>query len=175
MVKRALITLSGDDDQQFRVQQAEAFEDDIFDLEILFPYGMSANLPPNSLLTVFRVGNDENYRVAIGDAPDDRIKNLEEGEVVFFHPGTKSFIHFKANGDIDIDASEATGNVNINVNQANINAADSVNIDSPITNLGVSGEQIARKGDPVSVTVVGGSSAGVHTGIITDGGVNTSI
>ena len=51
-----------------------------------------------------------------------------------------------------------------------------INVDAVTTNLGVGGKQIARLDDIVEVTVVGGSSAGKHAGVIkTCLGVNTSI
>ena len=109
LIKRAVISLVGADDKQLRVQQATAFGQ-TFDLEVIFPYGVSANLPVGAFLTVLAVNGDEGYRVAIGDDPDNRIKNLAEGEVVFFHPPSGSKIHFKENGTLDIESE-----LNINI------------------------------------------------------------
>jgi len=103
--------------------------------------------------------------------PDDS----ERGEPTFFHPTTKTRIIARNNGDLDIVVGSGDGNVNITCVQANVTASDSVNVDSPITNLGVGGPEIARLGDAVEVTVTSGSSAGTYSGTITSAGVNTSI
>jgi len=131
----------------------------------IFPYGMHANLPVDALVTLFSVNGQEQNLAGIGEVPEKRIKNLESGEVVFFHPATKTKIHFKNDDDLDIEVG--TGNVNL--------TANNVNIDAVQTNLGVGGPDIARVGDTVEVNVGSGSSAGTWTGTITTGGVNTSI
>ncbi len=191
LVKRCIVTNAGTDDGQYAIQQV-TYNGRVGDCDIVFPYGMHANLPNDSLLVMFNVNAVEQNRAAIGGLPQERIKNLPQGEIVFFHPITKSRIHFKNNGDIDIDVENAgspenmtislrnltitaTENVTINNTQTNITSTDSVNVDAPITNLGVGGGPIARTGDAVEVTVTSGSSAGVYGGTITGGGVNTSI
>jgi len=77
----------------------------------------------------------------------------------------------------DIKTTTSGGNIEIATNQiVNINAAVSVNINAPITNLGVAGSAIARVGDAVKVQIVGGSSEGEHNGTITTGSLtNRSI
>jgi hypothetical protein len=78
---------------------------------------------------------------------------------------------FKLNSDGSGKGVTLTTDANVEVNcvQANVNASESVNVDSPAINLGVGGPEIARKGDAVEVTVVGGSSSGTHSGTITGG------
>ena len=75
-------------------------------------------------------------------------------------------------GDVDISTS---GKVDITASGDVDVKASNVNIDASVTNLGIGGAAIARAGDPVSVNVTGGSSAGTHSGTITSGGANTSI
>ncbi len=161
----AKITRKSDESGQYPVQQA-TYLGRVADFMMLFPYGMHANLPPDQLGLVI----DEQGRVFMASSAIGRI-TVEEGEVVFFHPETKSKTHYKANGDIDM---EAKGNVNIDAVDANITAsgdanvkATNVNVDATTTNLGVGGLPIARVGDAVLV-------AGVP-GTITSGGANTSI
>ena len=174
LVRWARITKASTDDKQFPVQQME-YLGKVADGIIVFPYGVHANVPADSLALMFAVeGNPEN-RAAIAWTPKDR-PTLKDGEVAFYHPPTDAFIIWKQNGDLDIETGNGgTGNVNINCKQANVTASESVNVDSPITNLGVGGPAIARLGDAVEVTVTGGSSAGTYSGTITGSGVNTSI
>lgn len=154
----AKITKKSDEANEYPIQQA-TYLGRVADFFTLFPYGMHANLPKDQLGLII----DEQGRVIIGVSAVGRIK-VEEGEVVFFHPQTKSKIHFKNSGNIAI---ETAADVDV--------SADNVNIDASTTNLGVGGNAIARVGDSVQVTVVGGSSSGTHTGVITSGGANTSI
>ena len=69
----------------------------------------------------------------------------------------------------------ATTDATVNCATGNINASTSLTVTSPLTDLGPGGAAIARVGDAVEVIVVGGSSAGTHTGTITSGGANKSI
>ncbi len=107
LIKRATITKGGADDGQFNIQQV-TYLGKVADCEVIFPYGMSANLPKDALLVMFNVNANEQNRAGIGTLPNERKKNLETGEVAFFHPFTKSFIYFRNSGDIDIDTSQAT-------------------------------------------------------------------
>ena len=106
LIKRATVTKGGADDGQFNIQQV-TYLGKVADCEIIFPYGMSANLPKDALLVMFNVNANEQNRAGIGTLPNERKKNLEPGEVAFFHPLTKSFIYFRNSGDIDIDTSTA--------------------------------------------------------------------
>lgn len=191
LIKRAIVTKAGKDDGALAVQQI-SHNGKASQSEIVFPYGVHANLPVDSLLTCFLIEGVEQNKAAIGGMPQNRIKNLPVGEVVFFHPLTKSKLHFKNGGEIEVVAVKdgekknitidllnmtitAEEDFTVNCSKANVNATDSVNIDSPLTNLGVGGNKIARLGDTVQVTVTAGSSAGTYNGTITSSGVNTSI
>ncbi len=154
----AKITRKSDESGVYPIQQSTSLGR-ISDVFVLFPFGMHANVPVDQLgLLIDRQG-----KIFMGTSAVGRIV-VEEGEVVFYHPKSKSKIHFRDSGDVDV---ETQTDVNINANN--------VNIDAAVTNLGVGGAAIARAGDVVEVTVVGGSSAGTHSGTITAGGVNTSI
>jgi len=154
----AKISRRGDEKGQFPVQQA-TYLGRVADFVALFPFGMHANLPPDQLGLVI----DEAGRIFLASSAIGRIK-AEEGEVVFYHPKTKSRIHFKDSGDIDVETK-----VDVNIKAKN------VSIDASVTKLGVGGNAIARVGDSVQVNVIGGSSSGTHNGTITSGGDNTSI
>jgi hypothetical protein len=51
---------------------------------------------------------------------------IENGEVVVYHPLTGSKVHFKANGDIDVDAG--TANINITAAEVNVTTTGDVNV-----------------------------------------------
>ena len=145
LIKRATVTMGGSDDGEFNIQQVTYLQK-VADCDIIFPYGMSANLPKDTLLVMFNVNDNEQNRAGIGTLPRERKKNLAPGEVAFFHPLTKSFIYFRNSGDIDIDTSQASdleaenqtgANINITCNDANltcknlnVTASESVTIDA---------------------------------------------
>lgn len=133
LIKRSRITKAGADDGDFNIQQV-SYLGKTADCEVIFPYGMSANLPENAVLVMFNVNANEQNRAGIGGLASERKKNLESGEVAFFHPLTKSFIYFKNNGDIDIDTEQANdGAANINVTCKTLNVTSSENINLTAT------------------------------------------
>jgi phage baseplate assembly protein gpV len=75
---------------------------------------------------------------------------LKQGEVIFFHPKTKSFTHYKNNGDIDI---EAKGNVNVK--------ATAVNVDTPTATFTGAVECVSLSCE--TLTVSGAASVGSLT------------
>ena len=91
------------------------------DYTVIFPYGMSADLPNDVLLRVIAPG------IAI-PVTTTRPSDAERGEPVFFHPTTNTRIIARANGDLDIDTIDASGNVNVNCVDANVNASGDVGI-----------------------------------------------
>ncbi len=193
----AVVTGPANNESQMPTQQV-TFKGKLATPLMVFPYGHYANVSSSetvgeqSLAMLFAMEGNEEDRAAIAYTPQLRPDDLEPNETAIYHPFTKTFIKFRNNGDIDIDSKveETTGNININcvnanltasenVNvecvDANVTASTSVNVDSPITNLGVGGPEIARLGDSVEVVVGSGSSAGTWSGTITSSGVNTSI
>ncbi len=116
MIKRAVITMGGTDDKEIPIQQL-SYNGKIADAEIIFPYGVHANLTAdnNTLCIVFAVEGQEDYRAAMGYTPALRPKPLAEGEVVFYHPLTQSKIHFRNSGDIDIDVTGDNGDFNATI------------------------------------------------------------
>lgn len=162
LIRRCLISLAGSDDKDTRIQQV-SYNGKAQDGEAWAPYGMSYNVPPNSLSLYVQIGGDQGNLVILPDRSQDRVKNLKEGEVAFFNPLTKSRTIYRANGDMDITVN---GDCNIK--------ADEVNVDADQVNLGVGGDDIARVGDTVRTVIVSGSSAGTHDGTIITGGNNTS-
>ena len=131
LIKFARVSLLGKDDKQYPIQQVE-YNGKTKNIFMMFPYGMHANLPEDCIVCVFPVDGSEQNKFGIGGLPSERIKNLPSGEVVFFHPKTKSKIHFKNSGDIDVEASK---NVNVKCNSANIFANSILDFTAPQINL----------------------------------------
>lgn len=132
LIRRATVTAAGSDDKDVAVQQV-TYLGKTGDCEIVFPYGMHANLPEDAILLMYSVQANSENRAGIGGVPKERIKNLPEKEVVFFHPFTKSKIHFRNNSDIDI---ETNGNVNINCINANVDCTDvNLTCDTAVANI----------------------------------------
>ena len=140
--------------------------------ERINPYGLYTNPPQNLQALKFSVFGKENNAVAIVYSQDSRFKGLEEGEVTIGNEKTQTYIKLSENGDIEIKTDavikllatdvETTGDLNLTVN-------GDVNVDASQVNLGVGGNDIARRGDAVQVNI------GTGLGTITGGGVNTSI
>ncbi len=151
-VRRSLVTLGGKDDKDFPVQQV-TYLNKASDIEIITPYGMHANLPPNNetLVTMWSVSGQEDNRVGMGYTPKLRPKNLPVGEVVFYHPLSQSKMQYKNNGDIEIDVIGENGSFLITVKKdlnitiggdatvtiagdASIDVTGTATVDCPTTN-----------------------------------------
>lgn len=118
LIKRGIITLTTKDDSDFQICQVE-YLGKVKNIELVLPYGLYANPQEQSLVLMFNIGANEENISGIPYNPYNRFKNLEKGEVVVGNPNTGAKIHFKANGDIDIETDGAininsTGSVNIN-------------------------------------------------------------
>lgn len=109
-VRRAVVTLGGDDDLDIPRQQV-SYLGKTSECQMISPYGHHANLPADNqcLVTMWSVQGQEDHRVGMGYTPTLRPRNLPVGEVVFYHPLTQSRVQFKNNGDIEIDATGDNG------------------------------------------------------------------
>lgn len=162
MIRRAVVTsgLIKDSESDLRVQQVKYLGKSA-DIEIIFPYGMSANVSNDSIGTMWSIQCNAEYRVALFDDPVSRPRDLEQNEVVYYHPKTGSKIHFKNNGDIDITATGSSINIegDIVVN-GNYTQTGNMGITGDITlegNMGIIGD-ITQTG---SIGVTGSITASV--------------
>jgi len=81
-----------------------------------YPFGYFANASAGSIARIVFIGGKSEQRVVLPtstDAPDS-----EETECGIYHPETGTKIHFKANGDIDVE-TVAGQNVNVICNELN--------------------------------------------------------
>jgi len=135
------------------------------DAYIAAPYGMHYNLPVNQ--EALNISPDGT--ILMGIDPVGRIK-VEAGEVVFYHPKTKSKIHFKNNKDIDI---ETETDINATCDNANINAATMATITAPDIkldgNVEITGTLLVT-GIATFVANIIAQAAVAVTGALTQGG-----
>lgn len=129
-IKRVAVSESSSDNGNYAKQKIN-YRGTTGNAEMLLPYGHHANIPANTLAVMLRLSADSENRVAIPMSGRNRIKGLAEGEVVYFHPDTHSYLWFKANGDIDIHSEN---DINIDANIINIDA-ETINITATETNL----------------------------------------
>lgn len=118
--------ITGKDKRLESPAQQAVFLGRVGEYTVIFPYGLYSDLPTDTLLKEIAPG------VAV-PVTVKRPSDTEQGEPVFFHPGTNTRMIMRNNGDLDIITTEAPGNVNINTVKANITASDSVTVDTPIT------------------------------------------
>jgi len=143
---RGYVTLGGKDDLARPIQQINHLGTTV-DAEIVFPYGMHANLAVGSLVTVLNICDQPSNKIAFGGMPNRR-ETLPVNEVMFFHPITGAKIHFKNNGEIFIKSGpteltiDSANNVTIISNVAitgnvtidgNLDVTGNINSDASIT------------------------------------------
>jgi len=101
------------------------------DVMIIFPYGLYADLPRETLIREIAPG------IAI-PVTVKRPSDSEQGEPVFFHPETNTRIIARNNGDLDIETGEGgTAKVNIICTEANITASEGVTVTAPLATFDV--------------------------------------
>lgn len=147
IVKRCKITLAGKDNTDYRVQQVSA-NGKAIDAEIWAPYGMSYNIPVNSLCTYLQVGGDQANLIVLPDRSQDRVKDLKPGEVAYFNPLTQSRTVYRENGDIEVITSGTQGDLITTIkgdHTVTIEGASTVNItgDCNLTIGGVANIDVA--------------------------------
>ena len=94
IIKLCRVSLSGKDDGRLPIQQV-SYMGKTIDALVIMPYGTHANLPVDTLGTVFACNADDGNLHVLPTVQDKRIKDLAPGEFIVYHPETKSFIHFK--------------------------------------------------------------------------------
>ncbi len=106
---------------------------------VIYPYGLTANVPKGALCISWQIGGQESDRAAIADFPQKRPKDLAPGEVVVSNYLTGSEVRFKANGDIDINANSnvnITASTEVKITAPDVTIISDVEITGTITNNG---------------------------------------
>ena len=123
------ITKTGSDNEQFATQQVEHLGK-LSDALIVFPYGVHANVTPDSLALMFQVQGSRSDKAAIAWTPKIR-PLLKGGECAFYHPPTRAIIKWDEGGNLHITTgNDAAGNIYINTTNATVNASDSVEVNA---------------------------------------------
>lgn len=159
LIKRCLVTNPGKDNGQFPISQV-SYLGKTGNSEEIYPYGMGAVAPKDSLGILLNVNGDEGNRAHIATNTNLRKKGLKPGEAYFGNMVTGSVTVFSENGDWNVTIKKdgnltfngnlnitVNGDANLTANEANINAS-TANINAN-TNLGGGGPAIARTGDLV--------------------------
>lgn len=159
LIRFCRVTLGGKDDGDFPIQQID-FMENTSDCFMVFPYGMSANVASDSIGALFSVNGDDQSLAALMTSAKERVKNLEQNEVVFFHPKTKSFTHYRNSGDVDISVN---GSENVTIAQDwTVSVGGDVNISvGGSTNISVGGSTTVDSTGDINVTTEGDANIGV--------------
>ena len=155
MIRRAVITLAGDDDKDEPKSQV-SYLGKTADVEMINPYGLHSNPSADKevSVTMWTIAGEEAYRVGMGYTPRLRPKNLPVGEVVLYHPLTQSRIQFKNNGDIEIDATGDNGSAILTIKKdLNITVSGDATITvAGATTLNTTGKIDIISGGDVNIT-----------------------
>lgn len=138
------------------------------------PYGLMHRPPANSVCMLFSQNGNESNPWAIADHPRLRpLKELAEGEVALGNYLTGDYVHFKADGSIDV---RTEGAVNVNAGSTVINADSAVvNADTTINgDLTVDGN-ITLSGDLQGVTATFSGTVTVAGLVFSAGGGDITI
>ncbi len=137
--------ITGADKRQKYTSQQASFLGRIGDYVVIYPYGLYCDLPDDVLLK--RLGNKAAVSCTV-DRPDD----TDTGEVVLFHPVTKTRIIMRNSTDIDV----------ITAGKVNVDAGESVNITTPAVNINadvvISGSLSVAGDTALSATVTSGGT-----------------
>lgn len=102
IIKQGLITLLNDDTSAYPTAQA-TMNGKPTDYTRLSPYGLDSNPPSNAWVLLFNSQGDESVKFGIASDLLNRKKALKKGEVVLYNTLSKSWVHLKENGDIELD------------------------------------------------------------------------
>lgn len=152
IIKYCLFSKNEKDNLQYPEQQV-TYMGKTADVFIVLPYGFHANIPEGFPGLLVQVNGQEHNRAAIPMSPNERPKNLESGDVVYYSPVTGEKILFKASGGIFV-----TGDITFEDN-ITVNGDLTVNGDTILKNVTSNGINIG------STHVHGGvESGGSNTG-----------
>lgn len=124
MIKQAFITLVTDDASEYPQAQV-GYEGKASYVTRMSPYGLCTNPPNGSLAVLMSVSGQESVKYALIDDMVNRFKNLKEGEVALFNYMSGTYVHFKENGDMDVNVE--------NNETVNVKGDSTVNIEGSLS------------------------------------------
>jgi phage gp45-like len=135
LIKFGYVSNTSPDDKNIPFSQITYFDNKITNSVNLFPYGMSANPPANSMSVLFNICGQEENSVNFVFSSKNRFKNLKEGESIFGNESTRSYIKFAADKNIEI-SSAGTGDINLDAGGSiNANADTSISLRAPAISI----------------------------------------
>ncbi|GAH01888.1 unnamed protein product, partial [marine sediment metagenome] len=91
LIKRGLISLGIIDDKDFQTAQV-TYMGKTKNIQVVHDYGFSSNCPTGGIVLMFNVQGQEENIAGIADLPNDRFKNLKEGEVAVYNALTNAYV-----------------------------------------------------------------------------------
>lgn len=160
LLRWAKVTRAGTDDGSFPVQQV-TYMGKVGDAAVWLPYGFHANCPPEELALILSAHGNGEARIMVPGSPTKRPRPIAASEVVVYHPPSGSKIHFKANGDVELDVK---GDLSATVSgDATVVASGTAVVDGSTVELGgIGGPAVARIGDSVAGGVIVTGSSKVN-------------
>lgn len=124
LIKYGKVAKSADNSNQFPTQQI-SYKGKTVEAFSLFPYGLYANMDSSDTLgLIFEVDASSDNKAFLGHTPFKRPKDLNEGEVSLYHPGTGVFIKLSSK-KVEINGG-GEGEVVVNTKSATINSDTTV-------------------------------------------------
>lgn len=187
LVRQALVSRDGADDQRYPNLQVSYYLGKVGDAVAWFPYGFHANVPAGTLSVMWNLLGNPEARVVLPGSPASRPRPLAAGEVVVYHPGTGTTVHLKNNGDVEVTTDtrvvintgtdtevNAGGDVTLDAQgDVNATAAGDVNITSTGGVVNISGQVSMVSSGSISITgsgavTVSGGSVTLSGGVTVD-------
>ena len=103
LVKTAEITLPDNDLGNYPTAQV-SYYGKIVETQMVYPYGLHANAPANTLLKLTNNMGQEENTYGIPYSTNQRPKGLQVGEVVVGSPQVGNYTKFCVNGDVNVTA-----------------------------------------------------------------------
>lgn len=130
-IKQADTTSVTNDSGKYPVVQITYLEK-VSDSVVVYPYGTSGSPPLGSRCLLVTLLGDESVKFAIPLSSEFRPKNLLENEFACGNFKVGSIIHFKANGDIDIECQNE-----MNVTASKINVTGDIIVTGDVISNGI--------------------------------------
>ena len=111
LIKLAFVSKTNKDDGDFPENQIK-YMGKVADCTVIYPYGMGGQVPKGGLMVVFNIQGQEENQAGIPTLPEQRIKDMKDTETWFGNPVAKSYIHFKADGSVELNVTGATLTIN---------------------------------------------------------------
>jgi len=179
MIKWGSLSKANSDNKSYPESQYE-YNDNIKDAMNIFPWGMHANPPSNTLAVLVNISGHEENAVAIPVSSTDRLKGLKPGEVAFGSWVVSSYIKFTQNGNIEIESSNgikvnSISDIEITAPNSIINGNVEINgdlsVDGDITATGdITAVNGVFSGNITALAVI--ATSGTFAGDVTVGGVS---